>query len=693
MTRKSAHWAWLVASLAAVTLFSLLAAPKATSEQASSDTRRAQAGYIDAGDEHTCAILADRSVRCWGKGLAGRLGYGNESNVLTAGASGPVNVGAGRSARAIVAGDFHTCAILDDGSVRCWGFGANGRLGYASSANVLSPAQAPAVDLGPGRTATAITAGASHTCAILDDGTVRCWGNGVSGRLGYGNQQSIGDDEPPASAGPVNIGAGRTAVAISAGDFHTCVVRDDAQILCWGFGSAGQLGYGGTSDIGDDETPGSAGPVNLGGRTVRAVSGGKGHTCVILDDRSVRCWGFGADGRLGYGGTGTIPAAVSAPPVNLGPGRTAAAIAAGEAHTCAILDTGAVRCWGFGGNGRLGGGNTSAIGDDPGETPASVPPVDLGERTARALSVGFSHSCAGLDDGSVRCWGFGGSGRLGYGNETSVGDSAERSVLLAGSLQLGGTVAPAVADLRLAISAATGQLPVGAATTLSVSVGNSGPDATGGVAVSLPAPAGLRYSPGAAQQGSFSPSSGVWTIGTLAPGALLTLTLPTTAAAPGTQVVSAEVAASSVLDPTSTPGNGVPEDDRADVTLIVPAVAAPPATSAKTRVRARGLRVRVVRYPRRGKVKRLKVAGILYLPKRSPALRCAGRVRARAKIGRRTVAVKAGKLRMRKKACRYTVNLKPKRTGSARRVKVTAKYLGNAQVRPRTSRALKVRIR
>ena len=262
--------------------------------------------------------------------------------------------------------------------MRCWGFGANGRLGYASTANVLSPASAPAVDLGPGRTATAITAGASHTCAILDNGSVRCWGNGVSGRLGYGNQLTVGDNESPAAAGPVDIGAGRRAVAISAGDFHTCAILDNGSLLCWGFGSGGQLGRGTSSDVGDDETPASAGPVNLGGHAVRAVSGGKGHTCAILDDGSARCWGFGADGRLGYGSEASITSAASAPSINLGPGRSAVAIAAGEAHSCAVLDNGSVRCWGFGGNGRLGYDAVASIGDGPGETPASAGPVAFG---------------------------------------------------------------------------------------------------------------------------------------------------------------------------------------------------------------------------------------------------------------------------------------------------------------------------
>lgn len=694
MTRNSAHWAWLVTALAVVTFLVLLAAPKATSEQASSDTRRAQSGYLDAGDEHTCAILSDRSVRCWGKGLAGRLGNGTEDNVLTGGAAGPVNLGGGRTARAIVAGDFHTCAILDNATVHCWGFGANGRLGYGNSANILSAGSAPAVDLGPGRTATAITAGASHTCAILDDGSVRCWGNGVSGRVGYGNQRSIGDDETPGSVGPVDIGAGHRAVAISAGDFHTCVIREDGRLVCWGFGSGGQLGYGGTADVGDDETPGAVGPVDLGGRAARSVSGGKGHTCAILDDGSVRCWGFGADGRLGYGSTANVTTALAAGAVDLGPGRTAVAIAAGEAHTCAILDTGAIRCWGFGGNGRLGYGATDSIGNDAGETPADVAPVDLGPgRVARALTVGFSHTCALLDDATVRCWGFGGSGRLGYGNETSVGDSAAHSVLSVGPVPLGGTVAPMVADLSLGLSASAGQLPVGGAVSLTVSVVNRGPDATSGVAVGLPAPPGLSYRSAAATQGDFDGGTGLWRIGLLPPSASVSLTVSVTAASAGTRTVAAEVGSSSVLDPTSTPANGAVEDDRGAVTLVVPALAGGPVVRSAVRQLPKKLGVKVVRYPRRGRATRLVVSGALSLPGRNPALLCAGKVRARAKVGRRTVAAGTATLRPRRGVCRYAVTLRPKKTRSAAAVAVSATFLGTSQLRPKSSRALRVRIR
>ncbi|MDH3682754.1 MAG: hypothetical protein OEV40_22705, partial [Acidimicrobiia bacterium] len=185
---------------------------------------------------------------------------------------------------------------------------------------------------------------------MLDNGTVRCWG--VGPELGYGNTEFIGDDETPGSVGPVELGADRTAVAVaSGGDLgHTCVVMDDATVRCWGSNELGELGYGNTEFIGIDEPPGSVGPVDLGaGRTAVAVAAGGGHTCAVLDDATVRCWGNGSAGALGYGNTDTIgddetPGTVG--PVDLGPGRTAVAITAGFSHTCAVLDNATVRCWG-----------------------------------------------------------------------------------------------------------------------------------------------------------------------------------------------------------------------------------------------------------------------------------------------------------------------------------------------------------
>ncbi len=370
-------------------------------------------------------MLEDGSVRCWGFNADAQLGYGNTNTIgddETPGSVGPVNVGPGRTVKAVSAGDYHTCAVLDDGSVRCWGLGRDGRLGYGNTNNVTDPRSVGPVDLGPGRTATAISAGAGHTCAVLDDGSVRCWGYGGDGRLGYGNKDNVAD---PGSVGPVDLGRGRTAKAVAAGTAHTCALLDNGTVRCWGYNYDGNLGYSNTKNIGDNKTPGSVGPVDLGsGRTAKAITVGQRHTCALLDNGSVRCWGYSLDGRLGYGNTDSIgdnetPGSVG--PVNLGSGRTAKAITAGTAHTCVVLDDGSVRCWGNGANGRLGYGDLMDIGDN--EAPGSAGPVDLGPgRTATAISAGTAHTCARLDNGGVLCWGDGSGGRLGYCSEVSIGD-------------------------------------------------------------------------------------------------------------------------------------------------------------------------------------------------------------------------------------------------------------------------------
>ncbi len=443
----------------------LLAAVVATlpgpagAEQASQPTSPA-AGAMTTGNFHSCALDAS-TVRCWGFAGDGQLGYGNDTSIgddETPGSVGPVDLdpgsGAG-AATAISAGSVHSCGLLDMGAVRCWGFGGDGRLGYGNE-NAVGDDETPGsieepVDLDPGLgtgAAKAISAGNGHSCALLGAGEVRCWGFNSTGQLGYGNTATIGDNETPGSIQePVDLdpGSGRgTAKAISAGGFHTCAILSDGSdgvsdgaVRCWGFGGLGQLGYGNSSIVGDNETPDSVGPVDLDpdpgelGRA-KAISAGLRHTCAILDggaeDGAVRCWGDGSNGQLGYGnrdGVGTNETPGSVQPVDLGPERTATAIKAGGEHTCAVLDDASVRCWGSGTNGRLGYGDTRAIGDN--EKPGLVGPVDLdpgaGLGTAAAISAGGEQTCARLDDGSVRCWGRGSTGRLGYCNEADVGDN------------------------------------------------------------------------------------------------------------------------------------------------------------------------------------------------------------------------------------------------------------------------------
>ncbi len=455
-----------VALLVAVMVAAL---PAGTAADQGSDPVTPAAGGLDAGSSHTCALLPEAGpapMRCWGFSAEGELGYGNKSTIgddETPAAAGPVDFGEGREVAAFSAGDFHTCALLGDATVRCWGFGGNGRLGYGNQRNIgddETPASVGPVDLGAGRSAAAIAAGGSHTCALLDNRTVRCWGFAFWGELGYGNPPpdpetpdqepdpvDIGDNELPGEVGPVNLGG--PAKAITAGDLHTCALLNDGTVRCWGQGTNGQLGYGNENNVGHRRTnpPAVAGPVDLGpGRTATAISAGAAQTCAVLDDGNVRCWGFGGNGRLGYGNTSRIgdsetPGSVA--PVDLGAGRTAKAIGVGDGHACALLDDASVRCWGFNIDGRLGYGHTVDIGDD--ETPGSAGPVDLGGRGAVAIALGRRHTCARLDDGNVRCWGYGANGRLGLCSERNVGDNETPGS--AGPVDLGtlGSGAPACA--------------------------------------------------------------------------------------------------------------------------------------------------------------------------------------------------------------------------------------------------------
>ncbi|HMJ10069.1 MAG TPA: hypothetical protein VK524_01625, partial [Polyangiaceae bacterium] len=309
--------------------------------------------------------------------------------------------------RQVAAGWIHTCALLSNGAVRCWGTNSAGQLGYGHTNRIGDderPASAGNVNVGGA--VQQIAAGAYHTCALLTNGTVRCWGHGGA-LLGYGHSNNIGDDEVPATAGNVNVGG--TVKQITAGLGQTCALLTTGAVRCWGTGAA--LGYGTTMAVGDDETPASVGEVDVGG-TVQQISAGTEHTCAVLTSGAVRCWGSNVNGVLGLGHTETVgdnetPAMV--PAVNVG--GAVQQIAAGQLHTCALLTTGNVRCWGSGGIGRLGYANTAAIGDD--EAPASAGDVDLGG-LAQQIAVSTYATCALLTDGAVRCWGMGWT--LGYGN-------------------------------------------------------------------------------------------------------------------------------------------------------------------------------------------------------------------------------------------------------------------------------------
>jgi hypothetical protein len=274
----------------------------------------------------------------------------------------------------------------------------------------------PAVSLGlaAGVRVVAIAAGDAHTCVLLSSGAVQCWGAGANGRLGSGNENSRGDEagEMGAMLPNVDLGAGRTAKAISVGAAHTCVIRDLNDVVCWGVGGEGQLGIGSRIDIGDGagEMGAALTAVPLGAaRTAVALSAGAAHTCAVLDNNTVKCWGSGASGRLGTGDTmsrGDQPDELgdNLAAIALGTSRTARAVVAGVAHTCVVLDTWQFKCFGLGSSGRLGSGSTSTLGDGTNEMGDNLTSVHLGtDRRVMSLTepgrAGTPTGTAG--DGSV----------------------------------------------------------------------------------------------------------------------------------------------------------------------------------------------------------------------------------------------------------------------------------------------------
>jgi alpha-tubulin suppressor-like RCC1 family protein len=398
---------------------------------------------VDGGHFHTCALLSDGRVKCWGANYSGQLGLGNTEwrgdgpgemgDTLPA-----VDLGTGKTAVQISAGYSHTCALLNDGKVKCWGANAFGQLGlgnyeYRGDGPDEMGDDLPAVDLGTGKTALQISAGLLHTCALLNDHKVKCWGPGAFGELGLGDSEWHGNE--PGDMGDnlpaVDLGTGKTAVQISTSRRHTCAILNDGKVKCWGDNGYGQLGLGNQETYGNG--PGQMGDnlpaVDLGtGKIALQISAGYSHTCALLNDDSIKCWGSNGNGELGLDdteGVGDGPDEMGGilPAVDLGTGKTAVQISAGEGHTCAVLNDGSVKCWGHNGHGESGLGNQETYGDEPSEMGDNLPTVTLGtDMTAVQISAGAHHVCAGLNDGKVKCWGYNSYGQLGLGNTENRGD-------------------------------------------------------------------------------------------------------------------------------------------------------------------------------------------------------------------------------------------------------------------------------
>jgi alpha-tubulin suppressor-like RCC1 family protein len=395
------------------------------------------------GDDFTCVLLDDNTSKCWGENSQGVLLRGNLTNLGVAGAQmgdalSALSLGTGRTPVQIASGRYHACALLDNDSVKCWGGNASGQLGLGNTAaRGDGPGESgdalTAVSLGTGLVVEQLASNNITTCARFTTGQVKCWGEGAAGRAGSGGTADLG-----VAAGQmgdalpfVALGTGRTAVDLAVAGSSACVLLDNATVKCWGEATNGQLGLGSVSARGDQ--PGEMGDflptVDLGtvGEVVDLVAG-VFHTCARFADGRVKCWGFNNAGQLGYGdvlnrGDNGGEMGNALPFVDLGTGRRAIELALGRFHTCALLDDATVKCWGDGAFGQLGQGDSRDRGDHPGETGDALRAVPLqGPTEVLHIDAGWYHTCAVLACGEVKCWGNNDSGALGLGDTSLRGD-------------------------------------------------------------------------------------------------------------------------------------------------------------------------------------------------------------------------------------------------------------------------------
>lgn len=345
---------------------------------------------VDVGEGHRCALTAGGGVKCWGTNNgSGQLGNGTEiSTMLPGGAQGPPvdPIGLTSGVTAISIGHRHSCALTTAGGVKCWGINFNGEVGDGTTTDRLSPVDVTGLSSG----VAAISAGTSHTCALMSTGGVKCWGAGGSGRLGDGTvTRRLSPVDVVGLPGPV--------ASISAGQSHTCAVMADGTARCWGDNSFGKAGDG--SGISQRLTPVAV----VGISSVQSIVAGGGHTCATLTSGGVRCWGRNEFGQLGIG----QGVEYSSPAPVLGLANGYGSVRAGGFHSCAVTAIGGLRCWGKNDNGQLGDGTTTDR-----FSPVHVAGLTHG---VAAVTTGEIHSCALLTTGGLKCWGNNGQGRLGDG--------------------------------------------------------------------------------------------------------------------------------------------------------------------------------------------------------------------------------------------------------------------------------------
>lgn len=327
-----------------------------------------------------CVLLTDGTVQCWGEGND----YSSDSGAAPTYHEKPYILEGIRKAIDVSISWHHGCALIGDGTVKCWGDNHYGQLGDGTTSSSSEPVSVSGL-----RNAVAISSGGDTSCAVLADGTVKCWGDNGWGQLGVVGMTTN-------SPVPLAVPGITSATAISVSGNHTCALLTSSKVQCWGNNSSGELG--------DETTDIPEKPVTVAGITdAVSVAAGGGFTCALLSDGAVKCWGNGYGGELGSGfAPYNMDAAYSLKPIPVTGINDAVFIHAGTFQTCAVIADGTINCWG-----QLNTGAYSLRTGCAGESPSEEQPVMpiSGIENAVAVSADNAFYCALLTDGTVTCWG------------------------------------------------------------------------------------------------------------------------------------------------------------------------------------------------------------------------------------------------------------------------------------------------
>lgn len=340
----------------------------------------APATQVATGSNHTCALLTDGTVVCFGNNFYGQLGTTTNNNTLNPNPT-PASVPLGAPATQIATGSYHTCALLADGMVKCFGHNHRGQLGIATNSGTGNPNPAPTVVV-LGGSATQIVAKENHTCVLLVDGSVKCFGDNYYGQLGTATNNYSSNPNPT----PAFVPLGASALQISTGGYHSCALLAAGSLKCFGVNDSGQLGTTTNNGNGTANPTPTTAPL---GTVATQLSVGVLHTCVLITDGSARCFGRNNYGQLGIAAnSGTL--AANPIPTAVPLGASATQITAGYLHTCALLTDGSVTCFGDNLHGQLGSeipGYSYTPSTVVGLNLISPPPVPVPTPTAKSVKL------------------------------------------------------------------------------------------------------------------------------------------------------------------------------------------------------------------------------------------------------------------------------------------------------------------